>query len=214
VNLSSFARRLLQIADAATFRTIIGVDASGTAYTPGGTDVAVADGGTGRSSHTAYAVICGGTTSTSAQQSVAALGSSGDILTSNGAGALPTFQAPAAQPNGYTFLGTITTTSGSSQSLTGLTLTNYKFMRCSLNGVSVASNGSSTQQNGQALTGTNNNTAYSGLLDIDLSTGAAMFGTSGASGGYVSNVTTASTSIVFTCSGGNFDAGSIRVYAI
>lgn len=57
-----------------------------------GTDIAVADGGTGRSSHTAYAVICGGTTGTGAQQSIASVGTSGQVLTSNGAGALPTFQ--------------------------------------------------------------------------------------------------------------------------
>lgn len=58
-----------------------------------GTDIAAADGGTGRSSHTAYAVICGGTTTTAAQQSIASVGTSGQVLTSNGAGALPTFQA-------------------------------------------------------------------------------------------------------------------------
>lgn len=63
------------------------------AYIVGGTDVAVADGGTGRSSHTAYAVLCGGTTTTAAQQSIASVGSSGQVLTSNGAGALPTFQS-------------------------------------------------------------------------------------------------------------------------
>lgn len=53
----------------------------------------VANGGTGDASLTAYAVLCGGTTSTAAIQSVAALGASGTVLTSNGAGALPTFQA-------------------------------------------------------------------------------------------------------------------------
>lgn len=62
-------------------------------YGPGGTDVAVSDGGTGRSSHTEYAVICGGTTTTGAQQSIVSVGTSGQVLTSNGAGALPTFQA-------------------------------------------------------------------------------------------------------------------------
>lgn len=65
-------------------------------YAPSGTDVAVADGGTGRSSHTAYAVICGGTTTTGAQQSIASVGTSGQVLMSNGAGALPTFQSLAA----------------------------------------------------------------------------------------------------------------------
>lgn len=57
--------------------------------------IQVAKGGTGVASTTAYAVLCGGTTSTGALQSIASVGSSGDVLTSNGAGALPTFQTPS-----------------------------------------------------------------------------------------------------------------------
>jgi len=53
----------------------------------------VASGGTGATSATAYAVLCGGTTSTGAHQSVASVGTSGQVLTSNGAGTLPTFQS-------------------------------------------------------------------------------------------------------------------------
>jgi hypothetical protein len=53
----------------------------------------VANGGTGATSQTAYAVLAGGTTSTGAYQSIASVGTAGQILTSNGAGALPTFQA-------------------------------------------------------------------------------------------------------------------------
>lgn len=53
----------------------------------------VANGGTGATTQTAYAVLCGGTTSTGAYQSVASVGTAGQVLTSNGAGALPTFQA-------------------------------------------------------------------------------------------------------------------------
>lgn len=56
----------------------------------------VAGGGTGATSATAYAVQCGGTTSTGAHQSIASVGTSGQVLTSNGAGALPTFQAAGA----------------------------------------------------------------------------------------------------------------------
>ncbi len=52
----------------------------------------VAGGGTGDTSFTAYSVICGGTTSTGALQNVSGLGTSGYVLTSNGAGALPTWQ--------------------------------------------------------------------------------------------------------------------------
>ena len=53
----------------------------------------VANGGTGRTTNTAYAVICGGTTAGGVEQSIASVGSAGQVLTSNGAGALPTFQA-------------------------------------------------------------------------------------------------------------------------
>jgi hypothetical protein len=53
----------------------------------------VANGGTGATTQTAYAVLAGGTTSTGAYQSIASVGTSGQVLTSNGAGALPTFQA-------------------------------------------------------------------------------------------------------------------------
>ena len=56
----------------------------------------VAEGGTGVQSNTVYAVLCGGTSSTSPIQSIAGVGTSGQVLTSNGAGALPTFQAGAS----------------------------------------------------------------------------------------------------------------------
>lgn len=51
----------------------------------------VANGGSGVTSHTAYAVITGGTTSGGGVQSVASVGTTGQVLTSNGPGALPTF---------------------------------------------------------------------------------------------------------------------------
>ena len=54
--------------------------------------VAVLNGGTGGTTATAYAVITGGTSSTTSFQSVAGLGSSGQALTSNGAGTRPSWQ--------------------------------------------------------------------------------------------------------------------------
>lgn len=60
------------------------------------TPVVVANGGTGATSLTAYAVICGGTTSTNPLQPIASVGTSGQVLTSNGAAALPTFQAASS----------------------------------------------------------------------------------------------------------------------
>lgn len=54
--------------------------------------LSVANGGTGDSTLTAYAVLCGGTTSTNPVQSIAGVGTTGQVLTSNGPGTLPTFQ--------------------------------------------------------------------------------------------------------------------------
>lgn len=56
----------------------------------------VANGGTGLSTTTAYGLIAAGTTSTGNFQQVSGTGTSGQVLTSNGAGALPTWQAGAS----------------------------------------------------------------------------------------------------------------------
>lgn len=73
---------------------VLGTPSSGTLTNC--TGLPVAGGGTGVASLTAYAVICGGTTTTGAVQSIASVGTSGQVLTSNGAGALPTFQTASA----------------------------------------------------------------------------------------------------------------------
>ena len=70
----------------------------GAFYIVGGADVAVADGGTGASSFTAYSPIFAGTTSTGAFQSIS-IGTSGQVLTSNGAGVLPSYQTVSAGAN-------------------------------------------------------------------------------------------------------------------
>ena len=70
-----------------------------------GTPVVVAYGGTGDSTFTAYSLIAAGTTATGAFQNVSGVGTSGQILTSNGAGSLPTWQANAA--SGTVDVGTI-----------------------------------------------------------------------------------------------------------
>lgn len=73
-----------------TNTTGTGLGDSGVAF-----PIPVASGGTGDTSFTPYAVITGGTTSTGTLQDLGALGSSGQVLTSNGAGALPSWQTNA-----------------------------------------------------------------------------------------------------------------------
>ncbi len=79
--------------------------------------ITVPQGGTGIATTTAYAVVCGGTTSTGQLQTVSGLGSSGNVLTSSGAGALPTWQ-PAGGGGGG-----VTTIDGDTGSATGSTIT-------------------------------------------------------------------------------------------
>jgi hypothetical protein len=60
------------------------------------TPLPVTSGGIGIATTTAYSVVFSGTTATGAFQASAGPGTATHVLTSNGAGALPTFQAPAA----------------------------------------------------------------------------------------------------------------------
>jgi len=57
--------------------------------------ITVPQGGTAKTSFTAYSVICGGTTSTGILQNVSGVGTSNQILTSTGAASLPTWQTTA-----------------------------------------------------------------------------------------------------------------------
>jgi hypothetical protein len=97
----------------------------------------VAAGGTGATSQTAYAVLCGGTTSTNAYQSIASVGTAGQVLTSNGAGALPSFAAAA----GATITGT--TTSGTYY-VVGTTSTSGSLTTASISNTNVVSYNAST----------------------------------------------------------------------
>lgn len=101
--------------------------------------LAVSRGGSGAGSFTAYSVLCGGTTSTSAFQSVASVGTSGQVLTSNGAGVLPTFQAVS---------GSGTVNSGTTNQLAyyagnGTTVSGLSTITNSQNGVTMAMKGGS-----------------------------------------------------------------------
>ena len=97
----------------------------------------VANGGTGATTQTAYAVLCGGTTSTGAYQSIAGVGTSGQVLTSNGAGALPTFQAAA----GATITGS---TANSTFYVIGTTSTSGSLTTASISNTNAVSYNAST----------------------------------------------------------------------
>lgn len=92
----------------------------------GFTTVTVPRGGTGNTTFTAYSVICAGTTATGTFQNVSGVGTTGQVLTSNDASALPTWQT-LSLPTGSivqvvttTLTTTFTTSSTTFTDLTGL----------------------------------------------------------------------------------------------
>jgi hypothetical protein len=82
--------------------TTLGTIATGTWN---GTTITVPHGGTGNTTFTAYSLICAGTTATGIFQNVTGVGTTGQVLTSNGASALPSWQALPAT-------GTVTSVTG------------------------------------------------------------------------------------------------------
>jgi len=89
ISYSSNMYSFLAAANYAAMRTLLDLEPNTDFYAPAGTDVAVTDGGTGRStSTTAYGLIAAGTTATGALQTLAA-GATTEILVGGGAAALP-----------------------------------------------------------------------------------------------------------------------------
>lgn len=130
---------------------------------------------------------------------------------------------------GTTLLGTITTTSGTSLSLTGLTLTDYKSLIVVFDAVSTDNTGSELGFGSVAIISDTLGTAtriWDGIHYINLSTsGISTVQTSVWAAGraswvssfsraLASSMTTASTSITYYVTSGSFDAGEIRVYGV
>lgn len=150
-----------------------------------------------------------------------AAGTSGQVLTSAGAG-IPTWTTITS--GGMTLLGTISTASGTSVSLTGLTLTSYKQLTCVFNSVVMtAVAGVNFTLNSINLVKGGAKT-YVGQIFIDLTSGA-FSGSTGVTAGTASEaisavgssgLTTASTSITFGTSGTTpaFGGGSILVFGV
>ena len=189
--------------------------------------IGVASGGTGASSLTANNVLLGN--GTSALQ-VVAPGTSGNVLTSNGT----TWASSAPVTGGMTLLGTLTTTSGTTQSVTSIAA-GYRAIFCEVDGVSFTTATSLT-----IATSSTNGATYgtAGTITGSLSSGAGSFigaiwvynvsSTSQSqvassamySGGdksvavvpCITNTAAVVNAIQFA--GGTFDAGTIRVYGV
>jgi len=148
-----------------------------------------------------------------------AKGTASQQLRMNSGATAPEWVTPTAV-SGFDLLGTITTTSGATATLSGLTLTGYKFLRLVLNGVSTNNAGNLTLNsvvfNASATAGE----ATSGFIEVDLTSGVFSAATgrgaagAGSSGGGASGLTTASTSVTIGAGGNTFDAGSVRVYGV
>jgi hypothetical protein len=140
---------------------------------------------------------------------------------------------PAA--GGMTLLGTLTTTSGTSQTLSSLTLTSYKQVIAVIKGVSATSTFSLLSLGGYNIVDAQcaAANAFWGMITVDLATGVfqMMYYTFAVSenNGFARGPTTtpvglttgiqaalvnASTSITFTTTAGTFDAGSILIYGV
>jgi hypothetical protein len=168
-------------------------------------------------------------------------GTSGQVLTSGGASAAPSWATPSS--GGMTLLGTITTTTGTSRTLTGLTLTGYQFVVLYWKGVSSSGNGiqvgvndgtdtisvnsrdATSSSSGSAihfttwLNLTNGSFFSSGWTTIPGDYGSAFVDTNPGGGGKFgtgrTRISTATTTIDVRIQAGTaFDAGSVDVYGV
>lgn len=184
------------------------------------TDITVSDGGTGTSSIAAYSVVTGGTTGTGALQTVSGTGTSGQVLTSAGANALPTW---SAAPASLVSLGTATAPSGTSASITGLTLTNYRFILISYSSISSNQNSDTVCISGDntvgfstptiALQSTAANSQWGSVM-LELDNGGNFINTATSSA--PNKINSSSTAIYFRMAGGVYDnaSGVFRVYGL
>jgi hypothetical protein len=114
---------------------------------------------------------------------------------------------------GTTLLGTLNTTSGTSQVLSGLSLTNYNRLYISADGVTQTSGTNREFFVGSTSFGVVfSGKAYEGVFFIDLTTGIGLssIGLSASDSG----IRTTSTSITFSLDGATFAGGTIRVYGV
>ena len=198
------------------------------------TDIAIADGGTGASTATAaFNALSPVTTKgdiivrDGTDNIRLAVGTNDQVLTADSAQASGLKWAAVAT-GGMTFLGSLTTTSGATQTLSGLDLSSYKQVVCVIKGVSGTATASFITIDGKKASvplTTTANYSFTGqiIIDLDSSSFGSFIGRVDGSGnsvdsnspyGNITTYTTATTSLVFGIGSGNFDAGTIRVYGV
>ena len=149
------------------------------------------------------------------------------IAASQLTGALPAIDGSALTgivTGGMTLLGTLATTSGSTVTLSGLTLTSYKMLYVFFNGISFAAGNDTLYLSGSytlsALSAAANLISGNAVFDLVggryvATTATSTAGTASATSFFGNpGITTASTSITFVVNGTTFDAGSILIYGV
>jgi hypothetical protein len=166
---------------ALTANTLTPTNALGAAY-----------GGTGLTSTTAYSVVFAGTTGTGAFQAAAGPGTATHVLTSNGAGALPTFQALPA--------GGVTTFNAGTTGFTPNTATSGAVTLAGTLAVANGGTGQTSYTDGQLLIG---NTTGNTLTKATLTAGTGI------------SVTNASGSITIAATGSSGSSlGLVKAIAV
>lgn len=123
--------------------------------------------------------------------------------------------------NSFTLLGTINTTSGNSQTLSGLSLGSYRKLYWAYTGLSGSNTSGQFSVNGEAFHvswGTPATNTVKGYMDVDLQSGMGSSVSISSAGTKGSNnvdtgITNASTSITVTY-GFTMDGGSIAIYGV
>ena len=133
---------------------------------------------------------------------------------------LRTAQEITALGGGMILLGTLTTTSGTTQTLSGLDLTSYKALYISYLNLSIASNAGANFLVGGVIVGASGGfsaTNISGFMVFDL-TGSGIANGVGASPiatiVATHSLTTATTSITVSVSANTFDSGTTKIYGV
>ncbi|MDO8985868.1 MAG: hypothetical protein Q7V03_19990, partial [Cypionkella sp.] len=125
--------------------------------------------------------------------------------------------AVAAAAGSMTLLGTLTTTSGSVQTLSSLNLTSYKELLFIFDGVSHGSVNVSNYSIGTAIVASLESVSgsVSGRAYVSLANGATTpIFSNGANPAPSSGYSTTTTSVSISCSAGSFDAGTVLIYGV